>query len=84
MFFFDLNFEINFFDLGFFLITAITIILTSIIIYLRIILFRITLIIFDDRKVYEGLWERQYGKHSCSTILSGGDVSPTANFLVSQ
>ena len=55
MFFFDLNFEIDFFNLNLFLTIAITIVLTSIIIYLKIILFRITFIIFDDRKVYKKL-----------------------------
>ena len=57
MFFFDLDFEINFFDLGFFLTAATTIVLTSIMICLRIILFRVAPTIFDDRKVYGGLWE---------------------------
>ena len=84
MFFFDLNFEINFFNLDFFLTAAVTIVSASIMICLGIVLFRVTPIIFGDRKVYGGLWERQYGRHSYSTILSGGGASPTANFLVSQ
>ena len=84
MFFFDLDFEVDFFDLDFFLIIAVTILSASIIICLGIVLFRVALIIFGDRKIYGGLWERQYGRHSYSTILSGGGVSPTANFLVFQ
>ena len=55
VFFFDLNFEIYFFDLNFFLTITTTIILTSIILYLKVILFRVTFIIFNDKKVYERL-----------------------------